>query len=108
MGEEIRVLEKLAEMIKDIKYGLDPDVLADWYKVIETEAKSLCPDELRDSIAVTRDPILTLKFEFKASKRAIPCVIEAIENNLSAMPFATRLYFQKLEEIVQQEAGILR
>jgi len=108
MGEEIRVLEKLAEMIQDIKHGLDPDVLADWYKVIESEAKALCPDELRESIAVKRDPILTLKFEFKASRRAIPYVIEAIENNLPVMPFATRLYFQKLEEIIQQEASLNR
>jgi hypothetical protein len=104
MKEEIRVLDKLAEMIQDIKYGLDPDVLADWYEVIENEAKSLCPDELRESIVIRRDPVLSLKFEFKASKRAVPYVIEAIENNLPAMPFATRLYFQKFEEIVQEEA----
>ena len=108
MGEEIRVLEKLSQMVQDIKHGLDPETLADWYRIVENEARSLCPDELKDSIAVERDPILTLKFEFKASKRAVPYVVEAIENNLSAMPFATRLYFQKLEEIIQQEASIKR
>ena len=108
MSEEIRILEKLSNMIEDIKQGLDPDVLADWYSVIEEEAKSLCPDELRDSIAVWRDPIITLKFEIKASKRAVPYVIEAIENNLPAMSFATRLYFQKLEEIIQKETHLTR
>lgn len=102
---EVRVLNKLLEMIEDIKVGLDPDVLADWYNVIETEARALSPEELKDTIVVNRDPVITLKFEFKTSRRAIQYVIEAIENNLNKMPFATRLYFQKLEEIILQEAS---
>jgi len=102
---EVRVLDRLVEMIEDVKIGLDPDVLADWYNIIETEAKQLTPEELRDSIKVVRDPVITLKFELKASRRAVPYVIEAIENNLNKMPFATRLYFQKLEEIILQEAS---
>ena len=44
-----------------------------------------------------------MKFEFKASKRAIPYLVEAIENNLNSMPFATRLYFQKFEEIMSKQ-----
>ena len=103
---EVKVLGSLVKMIRDIRIGLDPDLLAKWYDVIVSEAKSLCPqDDLRDSIEVIRDPVLTMRFEVKASRRAVPYIIEAIENNLSLMPFATRLYFQKLEEIILDEAS---
>ena len=44
-----------------------------------------------------------MKFEFKASKRAMPYVLQAIESNLNSMPFATKLYFQKFEEILEKE-----
>jgi len=98
---EVTTLNKLVETIQDVSNGLDPDVLASWYSVIEAETKALCPtEELRESIEVVQDPVMLMKFEFKASKRAIPFLLEAIENNLNSMPFATRLYFQKFEEIL--------
>ena len=101
---EVNTLNKLVETIQDVRNGLDPEVLADWYTILETEAKTLCPNtELRDSIRIVQNTDLPMKFEFKSSKRAIPFVIEAIENNLNAMPFATRLYFQKFEEIIESE-----
>ena len=101
---EVKTLNKLSETIQDVRNGLDPDVLASWYSVIESETKSLCPtEELRESVEVVQDPVLLMKFQFKASKRAIPYLVEAIENNLNSMPFATRLYFQKFEEIMSKE-----
>ena len=101
---EINTLNRLVETIEDVKNGLDTDVIASWYGVIESETKALCPtEELRESVYVVQNALLPMKFEFKTSKRAIPYVIEVIENNLNAMPFATRLYFQKFEEIMQKE-----
>lgn len=101
---EINTLNRLVETIEDVKNGLDVDVISSWYSVIESQTKVLCPtQELRDSVYVVQNPMLPMKFEFKASKRAIPYVIEVIETNLNAMPFATRLYFQKFEEILQVE-----
>ena len=44
-----------------------------------------------------------MKFEFKTSKRAVGYVLEAIDSNLASMPMATRLYFQKLSELIQAE-----
>ncbi len=101
---EINTLNKLVETIEDVKNGLDTDVIASWYSVIESETKALCPTaELRESVYVVQDALLPMKFEFKASKRAIPYVIDVVENNLNSMPFATRLYFQKFEDIMQKE-----
>lgn len=102
---EISVLNRLAETIQDVRTGLDPEIIARWYEILEAEARELCPtQELKQSIKVIQNPELPMKFEFKSSKRAVPYVIEAIENNLNSMPFATRLYFQKFEEILHQQA----
>jgi hypothetical protein len=101
---EINTLNKLVETIQDVQNGLDPEVLSSWYGILEAESKALCPtEELRSTIVVVQNPDLPMKFEFKSSKRAIPYVIDAIENNLNSMPFATRLYFQKFEEIIEVE-----
>ena len=102
---EVRLIQRLVQEIDNLKLGLDPDVLAGWYRKIETDARARAPAHLRDSIQVIRDPVLTMKFEFKTSKRAVDHVMAAIDANLAAMPFATRLYFQKLEELIHAQAG---
>jgi hypothetical protein len=101
---EVNTLNKLVETIQDVQSGLDPEVLSRWYEILEAESKALCPtDELSSSIRVIQNLDLPMKFELKSSKRAIPYIVEAIENNLNSMPFATRLYFQKFEEIIAGE-----
>jgi hypothetical protein len=100
-----RVLDKLSELIQDTKLGLDPEIIANWYKIIEAEAKESCPEKLRESIKVIQDPILPMKFQLKSSRRAVKHVVEAINRNLPDMPMATRLYFQKLQEIIDEEAA---
>ena len=95
---ESKVLNKLVETIQAAQSGLDPDILASWYAIIESDSKLRCPSqELRDSIRVIQNLDLPMKFEFKSSKRAIPFVVEDKENNLPSIPFATRLYFEKFE-----------
>jgi len=107
MGEDIGIsaIDKLLKMIEEKKLGLDPDVLAYWFKIIESDAKALCPQDLRDSISIKQDPVLWMKFQLKASKRAVPFLIQAIEKNLPSMPYATRLYFMKVGEIIEEEAS---
>ena len=102
-NEETRLIERLVQEIENIKLGLEPEVLAGWYGRIETEARSSAPVDLRDSIEVIQHPILPMKFEFKTSRRAVRYVLEAIDKSLPAMPTATRLYFQKLSELIQAE-----
>ena len=102
-GEEMRIIEALVQEIERLKLGLDPEVLAGWYGKIESDARARAPSHLRDSIEVVQNPLLPMKFEFKTSKRAVGYVLEAIDRNLPAMPTATRLYFQKLSELIQAE-----
>ena len=102
----VKALDRLSELIQDTKTGFDPDILANWYKIIESEAKEACPEKFRDKIKVTQDPLLPMKFELKSSRRSVRYIVEAIERNLPNMPFSTRLYFQKLEEIIDKEAAL--
>ena len=98
------VLNRLLQEIEELKLGLDPSVLAGWYQKIASDAKAEAPRHLTDTIEVVQDPILPIKIEFKTSRRAVRYVTEAIDRNLDGMPLATRLYFQKLSELVQAEA----
>jgi len=101
---DANVLNRLVETIEDVQVGLDPRVLAFWYRKIEKRARDSCPtEELRNSILIIQDQVLPMKFQLKSSKRAIPFVIDATESFANEMPFATRLYFQKFVEIIQQE-----
>ena len=104
MGNDVITLGKLVTIINDVKRGLDPETLATWYRVIENEARERCPPELKNTISITQDPVLWMKFEVKVSKRVIHHLIDTIESKLNDMPFATRLYFQKLEEIILDDA----
>ncbi|HMD79033.1 MAG TPA: hypothetical protein VKF39_03515 [Nitrososphaerales archaeon] len=103
-NEEMMVLNRLLQEIEDLKLGLDPNVLQGWYNKIASDAKAEAPRHLMDSIDVIQDPILPMKFEFKTSRRAIKYVQEAIDRNLNEMPLATRLYFQKLSELIEAES----
>lgn len=102
-NEEMAVLTRLVQEIENLKLGLEPDVLAGWYNKVASDAKAKAPRELVDLIDVVQDPILPMKFEFKTSRRAVKYVLEAIDDNLEEMPTATRLYFQKLSELIQAE-----
>lgn len=102
-SEEMRVIENLVREIEDLKQGFDPSILSGWYKKIEGEAKAHAPAHLQDSISVVQDEVLPMKFEFKTSRRAVKYVLDAIDDNLAGMPLATRLYFQKLSELIQAE-----
>ena len=98
-----RMLHKMSSDITGLKDGLDPQNIAFWYKKVIAEAKEMAPPWLVDKIGVKQDPILYLKFNLDISKRAVRYLMIAIENNLDEMPYATRLYFLKVQELVSQE-----
>jgi hypothetical protein len=102
-NEEMRMIQHLLQEIENLKLGLEPNVLLGWYNKVASDAKVDAPRHLMDSIDVVQDPILPMKFEFKTSRRVVRYVLEAIDRNLDSMPTATRLYFQKLAELIQAE-----
>lgn len=94
---------KINNIIKEMKDGLDPEVLANWYGIVQSRARELCPEELREKVTVEQDAILPMKFRLNISKRTIPFVISAIEQSLPEMPYSTKLYFEKVQEIILEE-----
>lgn len=97
------MLGKMSSDIANLQDGLDPKNIAFWYKKLIGEAKEMAPPWLVDKINVKQDPILYLKFNLGISKRAVRYLMIAIANNLDDMPYSTKLYFLKVQEIVSQE-----
>ena len=89
--------------VKNLREGLDPDVLAYWYKRIEDRSKELVPLHLKDKVHFEQDRILWMKFKMDVSKRAVPYVMQVMEECIPLMPYSTRLYFRKVQEIMTEE-----
>ena len=97
------LIKKLETDITKIQHGLDPQVLAFWYKKILTETKEMAPPWLQDKINVKQNPILYMKFNIDISKRAVRYFMMAVDNNIGHMPYSTKLYFLKVQEILSLE-----
>ncbi len=97
------MLKKIGDDVSDLKDGLDPKNLAYWYDKIIHETREMAPPWLVDKINVKQDPILQMKFNIDISKRAVRYLIIVIDNNLDDMPYSTRLYFLKVQEIMSSE-----
>jgi hypothetical protein len=94
---------KINKTIKSLKEGLDPENLAYWYKRIEERTIEIVPTHLKDKIHFRQDRILWMKFKIDISKRAVPYVIQVIEEYIPLMPYSTSLYFQKVQHIMIDE-----
>jgi hypothetical protein len=98
-----QMLRKMSNDITNLKEGLNPENIAFWYKKVIEEAKDMAPPWLVDKIGVQQDPILYMKFNLDISKRAVRYLMMAIENYIDEMPYSTRLYFLKVQEILTSE-----
>ncbi len=63
----------------------------------------MAPPWLQDKIKVEQDSILTMKFNLNISKRAVRYFMIAVDDNLEDMPYSTKLYFLKVQEIMSSE-----
>ena len=89
--------------VRNLREGLDPDVLAYWYKRIEDKSREVVPSHLKDKVHFQQDRILWMKFKMDVSKRAVPHVMQVIEEYIPMMPYSTGLYFRKVQEILTDE-----
>jgi len=97
------MLNQFGNDIVNLKEGLNPENLSFWYDKIIKESKEMAPPWLVDKINLKQDPILPMKFKIDISKRAIRYFIMAIDGNLGKMPYSTKLYFLKVQEIMGSE-----
>lgn len=97
------MMKKLDSDISNLKDGLQPENLSYWYDKIIKETIDMAPPWLQDKIRVKQDPILLMKFNLDISKRAVRYFMIVVDNNLDDMPYSTRLYFLKVQEIMGTE-----
>jgi len=98
-----KMLNKIDDDITNLKDGLYPENIDYWYKKIIGETIEIVPPWLVDKINVKQDPILPLKFNINISKRAVSYFMQVVDYNLEKMPYTTRLYFLKVQEIMSAE-----
>jgi glycerophosphoryl diester phosphodiesterase len=91
---------KIDESIQNLRIGLDPEVLAYWYKQIEYQSIEKAEDEWKEKIYFEQDKILWMKFHIHIPIYSIPTILEIIENNIPLMKYSTQLYFRKIQEVL--------
>jgi hypothetical protein len=91
---------KIDKSIRNLRWGLEPEVLLYWYRQIQYESIEKVGNELKDKIHFEQDRILWMRFKINVSIRAIPIVLETIENFIPLMEYSTELYFRKIQEIL--------
>ena len=97
------MVKKFGTDVSNLQKGLHPENLSFWYDKIIQETIEMAPPWLQDKIKVNQDPILTMKFNLDISKRAVRYFMIAVDNNLDFMPYSTKLYFLKVQEILSTE-----
>src|SRR5437660_11978919 len=97
------MLRKMSNDITDLKEGLNPENIALWYKRVIDEAIDMAPPCYGDERKVKQDPILHMRFDLDISKRAVRYLMMAIEKHIDEMPYSTRLYFLKVQEVLTDE-----
>jgi hypothetical protein len=97
------LITKYCDNLNNLSEGLDPEVLAYWYKRIEDKAKDLCDRELGEKIRFSQNRLLWMKFDLKISKRAVPLVLQTVRDFIPLMPLSTSLYFEKVYQIILDE-----
>jgi len=97
------MMKKIDTDVSHLKQGLQPENLSFWYNKIIQETIDMAPPWLQDKIKVHQDPILTMKFNLDISKRAVRYFMIVVDNNLDVMPYSTKLYFLKVQELMSTE-----
>lgn len=97
------MMKQIDNDVTNLQEGLHPENLVFWYGKIIKETKEMAPTWLHDKIKVKQDPILQMKFNLDISKRAVQYFMMAVEKNLEHMPYSTKLYFLKVQEIMEDE-----
>ncbi len=97
------MMKQIDNDVTNLQEGLHPENLAFWYSKIIKETKDMAPPWLQDKIKVKQEPILQMKFNLDISKRAVQYFMMAVEKNLDYMPYSTKLYFLKVQEIMEDQ-----
>ena len=88
MSVTSKILNQINNDVVNLKDGLNPENISYWYEKIINETREMAPPWLTDKINV---------------KRAVRYFMQIVDANLDSMPYSTKLYFLKVEEILSSE-----
>ena len=87
------VISNYCDNLNKLNEGLDPEILAYWYKRIEDKTKDLCNKELAEKIVFAQNRFLWMKFDLRISKRAVPLVLQTIREYIPLNAFFNNFVF---------------
>lgn len=91
------------------KLGTSPEALAAMYSAIDSRARQLAPQELRNELMISQDRKVKTRFYVTVSKRMAPYLITAIQQQTELeIGMDVKSYFYELQERVfsQMFAGV--
>jgi hypothetical protein len=93
----------------DDKLGVKPEVLVGMYKAIDSKARQLAPQEIKNELAISHDGRIKTKFYIRVSDRMAPHLIAAVQQQAeSETGIGIKSYFYKLQEQIMSQmfAGV--
>lgn len=93
----------------DEKLGVKPEVLVGMYTAIDSKARQLAPQEIRNELVISQDGRIKSRFYIRVSDRMAPHLIAAIQQQAdSESGIGMKSYFYRLQEQVMSQmfAGV--
>lgn len=88
----------------DDKLELKPDFLVKMYTAIDSKARQLAPQNVRNELAISQDGRIKTKFYITVSNRMAPHFINAVQQQINIESgIGLRSYLVKLQEQVMSQ-----
>jgi len=100
-------IKEIKKTTDNLLTGLDPHIISYWFDQIIRDVNDMVPSWLVNKINIKQDENLPMKFNIHVSKRTIRYLIQAIDQNIVSMSYSTKLYFLKIEELIELETNKL-
>ena len=88
----------------DDKLGLKPELVFGMYAAIDSKARELAPQGIRNELRISRDGRIKTRFHIQVSDRMTPHLLSAIQWQAeSVQGTALKSYFHKLQDQVMSQ-----
>ena len=90
--------------VYDDKLEVKPEVLARMYTTIDSKARQLAPQEIKNELIISQDGRIKTRFHIQVSDRMAPNLIAAIQQRAdSETAIGIKSYFYKLQEQIMSQ-----
>jgi len=90
--------------VDDDKLGVKPEFLVSMYAAMDSKARQIAPENVKNELAISQDGRIKTKFYIVVSSRMAPHLINAIQQQINAQQGqGLRSYLSKLQEQVMSQ-----